>query len=81
MTKKRSADYLHEAPDIATNDYVLTFAQKEALAELYRSAKAVNGADHMKLCAFYVVNSQHCDCGLQSLRMSVLALEATKWAP
>jgi hypothetical protein len=55
--------------------------EQEALAELYRTAKAMNGIDHMKLCAFYVVASDHCDCGLNELRTALRALEATTWTP
>lgn len=82
MSKKKYTDYLQEAPEPKEPEPKLpTKEQTEAIAELYRSAKDMRGQDHMKLCAFYVVNREHCDCGLNPLRMAVLSLEATGWTP
>lgn len=47
----------------------------EALAALVRAANDMNGADHMKLCAYYVVASEHCDCGLSQLRDATRRLQ------
>lgn len=82
MSKKKYTDYIQDAPAPPEPEiHSLPKEQTDAIAELYRAAKAMNGQDHMKLCAFYVVNREHCDCGLADLRMSVLALEATQWKP
>lgn len=83
MSKKRHhyADHISEAPEPQEPEPQLPQEQKDAIGEMYRQAKAMNGQDHMKLCAFYVVNREHCDCGLSHLRLSILALEATGWTP
>lgn len=82
MSKKKYNDYIQDAPAPPEPEIqALPKEQAEAIAELYRSAKSMNGQDHMKLCAFYVVNREHCDCGLSDLRMSVLQLEASQWTP
>ena len=44
---------------------------QDYLTEALICARSLNGIDHMRLCAYYVINRQQCDCGLTALRIAL----------
>jgi hypothetical protein len=71
MSKKRWKEEQQHIDEVPEPEEPPESAEMSALKEVYRMASTMNGHDHMKLCAFYVTGSDHCDCGLQLVRQAV----------
>ena len=75
MSKKHRWDEKPHVQEVEPDPEPVLDKRAEAIEAVVRAAKDMNGADHMKLCAFYVVASEYCDCGLSQLRDSVRRLQ------